>query len=102
METQAKLDFKVTMSNFQAGEFEFSFLFIWIFSFIHIICACSITRDGFLLFGDILGNKHDKNIYMQTVNSSIIIFTFYFKNFIDLFDCVGFAVCELLVAVCGI
>ena len=60
METQAKLDFKVTMSNFQAGEFEFSFLFIWIFSFIHIICACSITRDGFLLFGDILGIKHDK------------------------------------------
>ena len=32
------------------------------------------------------------------MNSSIIIFTFYFKTFVDLFDCVGFEVCELLVA----
>ena len=32
----------------------------------------------------------------------IVIFTFYFKTFVDLFDCVGFEVCELLVAACGI
>ena len=61
------------MSNLQAGIFEFSFLFIWIFHFFHSYhLSMFYYMWRFQWFDDILGKKHDKNIY--TDNEFIIIF----------------------------